>query len=354
MLKNCSGCKGRHVWPFGTQCVYLTKDSMAAEKPYKDRQDPAYLTYLEDKIEQACTRSVNDSKTITSLVARMESLEVSTRRRKGSTNPFDDDFVTTGEVGVLARAGVRPGQAGLYGDSLGSPGSAAPADLIWGPLTSALRQLSQAIDPSPISNKGIVYRPKYYIQHVNRGVQVKSLDHTKLTFKELVSGMGRVMQHLVDTGGDLPGYLGHFNFIAEQAHQHSFVDQAFVGYDRFVVDKYIKLESANKVPRVFVVGDVLGVWSHFHAGNLQSTQKKYTGNFKSSRGGGRFQNRRFGDYSQEKAKEGKESEPDGFPEEICFAWNYKTCSWKCPKKHECRVCGSDHKASICLSKNKKQ
>ena len=77
------------------------------------------------------------------------------------------------------------------------------------------------------------------------------------------------MQHLMDTGGDLAGYVGHFNFIAEQAHQHNFVDQAFVGYDRFVVDKFIiKLEVANKLPRVFSVGDVLGVSSHFHAGNF--------------------------------------------------------------------------------------
>ena len=153
-----------------------------------------------------------------------------------------------------------------------------------GPLTSALKQLSQAIDPSPVSHKGMVYRPEYYIQHVDKGMQVKMLDHTKLTYKELVSGMGRVMQYLVENGGDVAGYVGHFNFIAEQAYQHSFVDQAFVGYDRFVVDKYIKLETSNKTPKVFAVGDVLGVASHFHAGNFQSTQKKTSTAYRGSRG----------------------------------------------------------------------
>ena len=354
MLKNCSGCKGRHVWPFGAQCVYVTKDIMAAEKTYKDQQDPAYLIYLEDQIAQACERSVKDSKTISSLVTRMDSIEITTRGRRGSTNPFDDDFVGTDTVAGTDRGIGRGREQTVPGGVVhGSPGGASPAELVGGPLTTALRQLSQAIDPSPVSNKGIVYRPEYYIQHVDRGVQVKSLDHTKLSFKELISGMGRVMQHLMDTGGDLAGYLGHFNFIAEQAHQHSFVDQAFVGYDRFVVDKYIKLEVANKFPRAFVAGDVLGVSSHFHAGNLQSTQKKYSGTFKSSRGG-RYQNRRYGDYTQDKPKDVKESVPDGFPDDIFYAWNYKTCSGKCAKKHECRVCSADHKASVCPLKNKKQ
>ena len=61
----------------------------------KDRQDPAYLTYLESQIEQACSRSVKDSQAISSLVTRMDLLESSSQGRegrKGSTNPFDDDF----------------------------------------------------------------------------------------------------------------------------------------------------------------------------------------------------------------------------------------------------------------------
>ena len=356
MIKNCSGCKGRHVWPFGSQCVLVKSGSMAEGKPYKSREDPAYLTYLEDQLELACIRSENDSKSISSLVSRMDVLEVSTKKRKGSTNPFDDDFnlLDSGTEGVVTGVVcIREAPSrGLHG----SPSGVTPAaDLVGGTLTSALRQLSQAIDPSPVSKKGMVYRQEYYIQHIDHGVQVKSLDHTKLTFKELVSGMGRVMQHLFEIGGDLAGYLGHFNFVAEQAHQHNFSDQAFVGYDRFVVDKYIKLETANKSPLVFSVGEVLGVSSHFHAGNFMSVPKKSAGSgFRGSRGG-RYPYRRYGDYSQEKGREVKEaSVPEGFPEDICYAWNYKSCSGKCSKKHECRVCGSDHKASNCQSKNKKQ
>ena len=169
-----------------------------------------------------------------------------------------------------------------------------------------------------------------------------------------MSGMGRVMQHLFENGGDLASSLGHFNFIAEQAHQHNFADIAFVGYDRCVVDKYIKMESAIKLPLVFSVGDTLGVFSHFHAGNFQPVQKKSVGAFRGSRGG-RFPYRRYGEPTQDKGRDIKETYvPEGFPEEICYAWNYKSCSGKCSKKHECRVCGLDHKASGCQSKNKKQ
>ena len=330
---------------------------MAEGRPYKDGQDPAYLTYLEDQLESACTRSAKDSQAISTLVARMDSLEVSSRRRKGSTNPFDDDFDRTAiETTSTTRSiteGVDPG-TGVPADLHGSLRGSVPSDLAGGPLTSALRQLSQAIDPSPVSHKGIVYRPEYYVQHVDKGTQVKLLDHTKLTLKELMSGMGRVMQYLLDNGGDLAGYVGHFNFIAEQGYQHNFVDQAFVSYDRFVIDKYIKLETSNKAPKVFSVGDVLGVASHFHAGNFQPSQKKSFTTYRGGRGG-RYQYRRYGDSSQDRVKEYKESGiPEGFPEEICYAWNYKSCSGKCSKKHECRVCGGDHKASVCQSKNKKQ
>ena len=121
----------------------------------------------------------------------MDQLEVSMRGHNGSTNPFEEDFVPGSEnvISVFQKAAM----VNLHG----SPGSASPAavaDLAGGPLTTALRQLSQAINPSPAVKKGMVYRPEYYVQHVDLGVPVKSLDHTKLPFKELVSGMGRVMQ----------------------------------------------------------------------------------------------------------------------------------------------------------------
>ena len=109
---------------------------MAENKPYKDRQDPAYLTYLEDQIEQACARSVRDSQSISTLVARLDVIEVSSRGRKGSTNPLDDDFDQN-----TVRVETVPGstdKTATAGDSLGSLRGSTPADVLGGPLTSAL------------------------------------------------------------------------------------------------------------------------------------------------------------------------------------------------------------------------
>ena len=37
--------------------------------------------------------------------------------------------------------------------------------------------------------------------------------------------------------------------------------------------------------------------------------------------------------------------PEGFPEDICFNYNYKSCSGSCKKSHICRLCRGPHKAS---------
>ena len=85
--------------------------------------------------------------------------------------------------------------------ALGERGAAAldspsPSDLFNGPLTSELQQLSIAIDPTPqASTKGLLLHPEYYVQHKDKGTSVKNLDHSKLSFRELMSGMGRVMSH---------------------------------------------------------------------------------------------------------------------------------------------------------------
>ena len=159
MLKICNGCKGRHVGPFGSLCEHIQVVTMEEGRPYKDQQDPAYLTYLETQIEQACSRSANDSQSISTLVARMDKLEVTSRGRKGSTNPFVEDFYQNAiPAGTVGHVADMSGQCltGLALDLHGSLKGASSSDLVGGPLTSALRQLSQAIDPSPVTHKGIM------------------------------------------------------------------------------------------------------------------------------------------------------------------------------------------------------
>ena len=76
-------------------------------------------------------------------------MEISGRRTKPSTNPFDEDFKLQREDVLGAGAGAGAGAGGHTGLHR-SPGGASPSDLVSVPFTSALRQLSQAIDPSLI------------------------------------------------------------------------------------------------------------------------------------------------------------------------------------------------------------
>ena len=322
---------------------------------FKSRDDPEYINYIEDQLLEAKAAREKDSNMLQSIVARMDKLD-----ERHSASPIlgrgRGIFKTPLKSTVPTVGGLQTGA--LFTDDLHDHQSSA-ADLVNGPLTQVLKQLSIAIDPTPQSStKGLLLRPEYYIQHVDKGVSVKSLDHTKLSFKELISGMGRVMIHLSTTGGDLTSYVRHFNFVARQAASHNFSDAAFVGYDRFIVDQVIQGPlNPDQPPPTFVAGDPLGVASHFHAGNMMAARPQFP------RGRGRGFNRRFrGGYYGDSFKDNDKDKdfqhstqsavPDGFPEEICFNFNYKACTGKCSKSHVCRVCRGNHKAPTCPNNKK--
>ena len=159
--------------------------NMAAK--FVNRDDPEYISYIEDKLLESVAAREKDSKVLSDIVTRLDR--------------YDEKQAPSGRGrGILytpSSSSSKPG--GMLGRSV-SVGTEEPsaADVINGPLTKVLQQLSVAIDPTPqASVKGLLLRPEYYIQHIDKGVSVKSLDHTKLTFKELISGMGRVMLHLI-------------------------------------------------------------------------------------------------------------------------------------------------------------
>ena len=213
------------------------------------------------------------------------------------------------------------------------------------PLTTALEKLSIAVDPASSSHKlkGIQWRPEYYVQHVKQGTALKSVDHSKLTYKDLVFGWFSVLQQLLRAGGDIESYIGHCKFVSERAMSNQFTDSAFVEYDRHVISKVIddKMES-------FPVGDTLGVSSHFHAGNLVPAKAISKQNVKKW-GGAKWGKKPFDKQSDSVEK--TPPVPDGFPDDICYAFNYKRCSSNsCAKKHVCRSCGGNHRAQGCSDK----
>ena len=336
-----SGLRSQEPCGVESQQVGSTTDMATG---YDSRDDQEYLKHMEDELVKSRQARDEEKLLLNSLLARldkMESKSVGTGRGilhtplKGVSEEPRAPGVRRGLSLVDSVTGQVGRDPGLY---------PAPADVINGPLTSVLQQLSVAIDPTPqASVKGLLLRPEYYVQHKDKGTPVKNLDHSKMTFKELMSGMGRVMLHLSNTGGNVTSYLGHFSFVTRKAGAHSFNDLAYVSYDRHVVDQFINGDTDE-----FVAGDLFGVALHFHAGNLNQPKPSFTqpGRGRGFRRGGR----RPGWFDNDR-QSGPDREPsvnpslEGFPEDICYNFNYKSCSGSCKKSHICRLCRGSHKAS---------
>ena len=143
------------------------------------------------------------------------------------------------------------------------------------------------VDPSSSSHKlkGIQWKPEYHVQHVKQRISLKLVDHTKLTYRGLVYGWFLVLQGFIRIRGDINSYIWHCKFVSECAMSNQFTaaDNAYVEYERHVVSTVFE-EKLDKFP----VGDTLGVFSNFLAGNLlppkpvKSAKKK-----KDFRNGGR-------------------------------------------------------------------
>ena len=205
--------------------------NMAVSFPSRD--DPEYLRSIEDELIKSRQAREKETELLETLMTKMDRLD----SRSITSQPTAG--VGRGILSTpLKPAAPVPGAAGLRGMSPHSlsgllaaeGGDPAPSDVINGPLTSVLQQLSLSIDPTPrLSTKGLLLRPEYYTQHKDKGIAVKNLDHSKLTYKELMSGMGRVMMHLAKTGGELMSYIEHFNYLVRQAAVSNFQDSAYVG-----------------------------------------------------------------------------------------------------------------------------
>ena len=400
MLRNCSACQNKHSPPFGRYCKFIGDSKMShTEAPAKD--SPEYVAYLEGQLSAVTAAKDKSDSTLQTIVNRLDKLEISVARSTVSqstlTTTTSVTMTTTAPLttstlpGVSTTASVWQGPVGAHTASVwsspwavppmsappfvnGNPwtnsrqvssgwprsttphglppgfglpssfpravGVQPPADMVTVPLTTAMEHLAQAIEPTvSTTTKGIQLRPEYYIQHVDQGIAVKSLDHTKLTYRELVCGMSKVLEYLVSINGEASSYLEHMIFLTKQASTHSFNDTAYVAYDRSVVDKVIKGGSVK-----FIAGDTLSVSSHFHAGNLvpASNTRRQAGRGRGSRG------KRSGWFDTDRDTS---LIPEGFPTDICYNYNYRQCSGaNCQKQHVCRLCKGHHRAQGCQEK----
>lgn len=228
------------------------------------------------------------------------------------------------------------GGASTHPSATGRDGSHAPADFIQGSLTSALDRLSMAIDPMVETKaKGSSLRPEFYVQHIDKLVPLKNIDHAKLNYSSLLYGMCRVAKHLLAVDGDVKSYLDHMIYITKLGALGEYTDMTFISYDRAVVDVFLSKEIST-----FIAGYPIAASLNFHASNMIRNQaEKQNTNWSRGRGRGRGRNN----------KPRQSTIPDGFPEHICYDYNYKNCDG-CTKNHICRICNAAHKAIACPKK----
>ena len=326
----------------------MCADGSPVVKDFPSRDDPKYLEYLEKSFLAGLTKK-DENPDLCTILRRLDLLEA--RGGQGSmeslpscvANPAGSTNPGTG-LGLYAGTGARPklpvGEGAVRGAGVGDDIDPSPADVVTGPLTEALEKLSIAVDPTVTSHKlkGMSFKPEYYVKHVKGGIPLKQIDHTKLSYREMVYGWFCIIQclNLFKVEGDVESYIGHCKYVVQQAMASQFVDSANVNYDRHVVTNVIQGDTDT-----FVVGDTLEVASSFHAGNLFPTKSKVKG----------FEGQKWNKKQSDKSDDGSKSGVlDAFPNYVCFAYNFKRCTGTCSKKHICHSCGGNHRAYGCEEK----
>lgn len=161
-----------------------------------------------------------------------------------------------------------PSQPGIF-----SVNPMAPSSWLPDPLTTALQQLSNAVDPDASNrNAGMLFRPEYYALHKLNNIPVRQLDHRRMSFKQLMYGMTCVAQHVRSSGYDIDGYLSHVEFISRHVSDDSYIDSAYADYDKFVIDNFLKSPISG-----FRIADSVAIGHAFHPAKLNSDYREKVG-----------------------------------------------------------------------------
>lgn len=118
-------------------------------------------------------------------------------------------------------------------------------------------------------------------------------------------------------------------------HQTNHMDSAYADYDRFVIDSFLKSPMSG-----FRLADSVAIGHAFHPAKLNSDYRE-----------------KGGVAGKQKRKQWKNTTkgdiPEGYPENNCFFWNYRVCNnVSCQKKHTCRLCEGNHRATGCPREKK--
>lgn len=361
--RDCNKCGEKHVYPWGRSCRlpasrYSEFSDNHQDSDYSDSEIPKSRSgHFDHEMSQWVTEAVAQSKAasydiirgvehrlLLSMEERFSTLETLIKKntasdnspRNTSTSPAFNVALGHGSGSTRQSSQPAPQASQPAANQQSTPGmDTTPSHQ----LSDALRQLSLAIEPNVTERtEGMHFRPEWHSQHLLKDISAKNTDYQKMSINELLYGMICVFENMVTTGNnDWLSYMQHMKFVARQSISNVYTDQAFSGYDRMVVNKY--LEN----PRLgFQAGDVVSVSSNFHAANLKSNTKDKFVNKKGRKG---------------QRPRGETDEiieiPDGWPEDICFYYNRRRCFGRCNRSHVCKRCRGTHKDIDCKSNEKK-
>ena len=152
--------------------------------------------------------------------------------------------------------------------------------------------------------------------------------------------------YMYQSGRDIHTYLGHLKYMCDMVLTGPYHDRAAILYDQFVTREFI----SGRTDHTF---DQVGSSLFFNSNNIKTVSVPARDQM-SERGRGdshsasHQDNRAQNNRSRRREAFSNDNLPPGFPDHVCFNWNYKQCGGKCSFEHICRKCRtSNHTALEC-------
>lgn len=299
-MKFCTKCTTFHEPPTGRRCPRTVKMACVGGG-FTDRNDEAYLKFLEDKFKENEKQAAGGDSAMQRVLDRLDRLE-SARGPGGRHYP---------------------------------PDNPSPADLTQ--LSDSIHQLSLSVHPEP-AKTGTELRPEYHVQVIAKGGQIKNMSAANLRSEELMYGMMCAYDHLLASGGDAGPYFKHMLFVSRHLMERNFTVSACSRYDKYVVDTVLAGKGKFSDPDPVAIG----LFLHGGAVARNDQVRQQPGIMTRSP----YQNR-FSQLRECNRENTPSFMPENWPQEICFMFNSKTCFGRCNKQHVCGYCRLKHRLADC-------
>ena len=311
-LINCKGCGGYHHEPGGSRCVYkrsfeavpsVIKSEMLEPDPDSPTRDsPEYQSYLESKIAEQELRleKMEDERRVVELERKLAGLQI---RKKKMEEAGHYTLETPSTAGFAGR--ILSGQDGSGGADI-DPGSK---------FSTPMEQHRSKAEQEIISK----LRPNTYLSEPKIP--------EKTTYRDFIHGMSKVMQFVIDVGGNPKGYAAHMAFISSKAATNYYVTDSLIRYELAVTDKVISGVLPN-----WLAADPESVAMYMGADATYAVRGRsgWTRHASGNSGGSR-------DFLE-------------WPREVCWLYNHTNCYLaKCRRSHVCAKCRkSGHSQKECV------